>query len=173
MSGWAASMSALANFLYVLDLFVEIVCHPLPIQLLCSAPLPTSTRRQETDEPTHVAGGGRTSPAPALSSTTTLRRRPSHRRQSSVAAISWSRFDPNNPSSRRDSNASWMRDGELDYDMSTRTGRSAVSRPFSWGPVGEFYYRESLCLSETDRSLFSHHECTVWCRGTTTALTFS
>lgn len=47
-----------------------------------------------------------------------------------------------------------MRDG--DYDEAT--GRSA-SRPFSWGPVGEFYYRESLCLSETDRSLFSHHEC--------------
>lgn len=114
---------------------------------------------QETDEPTNGVAGERTSPAPP-----TLRRRPSHRRQSSVAAISWSRFDQNtggaaNPSSRRDSNASWMRDGELDYDMSTRTGRSG--RPFSWGPVGEFYYRESLCLSETDRSLFSHHECTL------------
>lgn len=83
----------------------------------------------------------------------TLRRRPSHRRQSS-AAISWSRFE--DPSDRRrDSNASWIRD-EDDDEVSTRTGRS---RPNSWGPIGEFYYRESLCLSETDKSMFSHQEC--------------
>lgn len=82
-----------------------------------------------------------------------LRRRSSHRRQSSVA-ISWNRFE--DPSDRRrDSNASWIRDAD-DDEVSGRTGRS---RPNSWGPVGEFYYRESLCLSETDKSLFSHHEC--------------
>lgn len=83
-----------------------------------------------------------------------LRRRPSHRRQSSVA-ISWSRFEDQSDR-RRDSNASWARDEDIYDEVSTRTGRS---RPNSWGPVGEFYYRESLCLSETDRSLFSHQEC--------------
>lgn len=85
-----------------------------------------------------------------------LRRRPSHRRQSSVA-ISWSRFEDQSDR-RRDSNASWARDEDIYDEVSTRTGRS---RPNSWGPVGEFYYRESLCLSETDRSLFSHQECNL------------
>lgn len=85
-----------------------------------------------------------------------MRRRPSHRRQSSVA-ISWSRFEDQSDR-RRDSNASWARDEDIYDEVSTRTGRS---RPNSWGPVGEFYYRESLCLSETDRSLFSHQECNL------------
>ena len=86
-----------------------------------------------------------------LESKVKLRRRSASQRRRSSVAISWSRFeDPSDK--RRDSTASWVQEGD---DMpSTRVGR-----PDSWGPVGEFYYRESLCLSETDRSLFSHHEC--------------
>lgn len=97
-------------------------------------------------------------PVPAV----TLRRRPSHRRQSS-AAISWSRFEDTGSTGRRDSFASsWMRDDPDYEELSTRAGPVASSRPYSWGPVGEFFYRESLSHhSDTDRSLFSHHVCTL------------
>lgn len=43
-------------------------------------------------------------------------------------------------------------------DCSMRTNRS---RPYSWGPVGEFFYRESLSFYESERSPASHHECNV------------
>lgn len=90
-----------------------------------------------------------------------MRRRPSHRRQSSVG-ISFYRHQEEHSHRRRFSYASssWIRDADDNDDdadeMSIRTGRS---RPCSWGPVGEFFYRESLCFSESERSPISHHEC--------------
>lgn len=97
---------------------------------------------------------------PDQTPTVTLRRRPSHRRQSSVA-ISWSRFEDPGSAGRRDSYASsWMRDDPDYEELTTQAGPSAAGRPFSWGPVGEFFYRESLSHhSDTDRSLLSHHMC--------------
>lgn len=55
--------------------------------------------------------------------------------------------------------SSWIRDADDEADadeMSTRTGRS---RPCSWGPIGEFFYRDSLSFCDSERSPMSHHEC--------------
>lgn len=89
-----------------------------------------------------------------------MRRRPSHRRQSSVG-ISFYRQEEHSHRRRFSyASSSWIRDADDNDDdadeMSIRTGRS---RPCSWGPVGEFFYRESLCFSESERSPISHHEC--------------
>ncbi|XP_037048041.1 uncharacterized protein LOC119082595 [Bradysia coprophila] len=86
----------------------------------------------------------------------TLRAKPGHRRQSSVG-ISWNKFEDTR---RRSSYASWARDDDDgdDYEEISRSTRTR-SRPCSWGPVGEFYFRESMCLSETDRSMLSHQAC--------------
>lgn len=89
----------------------------------------------------------------------TLRRRPRHRRQSSVG-ITFNRGD-DYPDRRRYSYASsYIRDEDDDDDdgddVSTRTGRG---RPYSWGPVGEFFYRDSLSFCDSERSPTSHHEC--------------
>lgn len=86
----------------------------------------------------------------------TLRAKSGHRRQSSVG-ISWNKFEDQR---RRSSYASWVRDDDDadDYEEISRSTRTR-SRPCSWGPVGEFYFRESMCLSETDRSMLSHHAC--------------
>lgn len=106
---------------------------------------------------------------------TLRRRRPRHRRQSSVG-ISWNRFQERR---RRSSFTSWARDNdyvvdgdeatardadvddedENDDDVEGISGRTALSRPYSWGPVGEFYRQQSMCFSEIDRSLLSHQEC--------------
>lgn len=86
----------------------------------------------------------------------TLRTKSGHRRQSSVG-ISWNKFEDQR---RRSSYASWARDDDDadDYEEISRSTRTR-SRPCSWGPVGEFYFRESMCLSETDRSMLSHQAC--------------
>lgn len=91
----------------------------------------------------------------------TLRRRPSHRRQSSVG-ISFYRSEEQHSSHRRRfsyASSSWMRDADDEDEpdeISTRTGRG---RPYSWGPIGDFFYRDSLSFCESDRSPFSHQEC--------------
>lgn len=91
-----------------------------------------------------------------------MRRIPSHRRQSSVG-ISFYRHEEQTHRRRFSyASSSWIRDADdNDEDAdeaSTRTGRS---RPCSWGPVGDFFYRESLCFSESERSPLSHHECNL------------
>lgn len=87
----------------------------------------------------------------------TLRRRPRHRRQSSVG-ITFSGADE--PHHRRYSctSSTWNRDADDEEadGISARTGRS---RPYSWGPVGEFFYRDSLSFCDSERSPTSHHEC--------------
>lgn len=85
----------------------------------------------------------------------TLRIKSGHRRQSSVG-ISWNKFEEQQR--RRSSYASWVRDDDDDDEEMSRSTRTR-SRPCSWGPVGEFYFRESMCLSETDRSMLSHQAC--------------
>lgn len=86
----------------------------------------------------------------------TLRTKPGHRRQSSVG-ISWNKFEDQR---RRSSYASWVRDDDdADDDEEISRSTRTRSRPCSWGPVGEFYFRESMCLSETDRSMLSHQAC--------------
>lgn len=95
----------------------------------------------------------------------TLRRRRSHRRQSSVG-ITFYRTEEQHTSHRRRfsyASSSWMRDADDEDEpdeISTRTGRS---RPYSWGPVGEFFYRDSMSFCESDRSPFSHQECNLQC----------
>lgn len=92
----------------------------------------------------------------------TLRRRPSHRRQSSVGITFYHSEEQHTSHRRRYSYASssFMRDADDEADegdeLSTRTGRG---RPYSWGPVGEFFYRDSLSFGESDRLSFSHQEC--------------
>lgn len=86
----------------------------------------------------------------------TLRRK--HRRQSSVG-ISFRSDDQPSTHRRRSSYASssWVRDADDEADeLSTRR-----SRPGSWGPVGEFFYRDSLSFCESERSPASHHECNL------------
>lgn len=91
----------------------------------------------------------------------TLRRKPGHRRQSSMG-ISFYRNEEHQTTHRRRysyASSSWIRDADDEYDgddISTRTGRS---RPCSWGPVGDFFYRDSLSFFESERSSFSHQEC--------------
>lgn len=86
----------------------------------------------------------------------TLRRK--HRRQSSLGMSI--RSDGKQESRRRRSSytsSSWIRDADDEADeLSTRTGRS---RPCSWGPIGEFFYRDSLSFCDSERSPMSHHEC--------------
>lgn len=84
-----------------------------------------------------------------------LRRK--HRRQSSVG-ISFRSDDR-----RRFSYASssWVRDADDEADQDELTTRSGRSRPCSWGPVGEFFYRDSLSFCESERSPASHHECNL------------
>lgn len=79
-----------------------------------------------------------------------------HRRQSSIG-ISWNKFEDTR---RRSSYTSWARDDDDgdDYEEISRSTRTR-SRPYSWGPVGEIFFRESMCLSETDRSMLSHQAC--------------
>lgn len=81
-----------------------------------------------------------------------------HRRQSSLGISI--RSDGKQDSRRRRSSytsSSWMRDADDEADeLSTRTGRS---RPCSWGPIGEFFYRDSLSFCDSERSPMSHHEC--------------
>lgn len=80
-----------------------------------------------------------------------------HRRQSSLGVSI--RSDGMQDSRRRASYASSWGPRDADYDpdeMSTRTGRS---RPCSWGPIGEFFYRDSLSFCDSERSPVSHHEC--------------
>lgn len=85
----------------------------------------------------------------------TLRRK--HRRQSSVGI---SILSEGRESQRRRSSYtsnSWIRDADDEADeLSTRTGRS---RPTSWGPIGEIFYRDSLSFCDSERSPMSHHEC--------------
>lgn len=83
--------------------------------------------------------------------------RKKHRRQSSLGAS----FRRSDDSRRRSSYASssWVRDADDEAEpdeLSTRTGRS---RPGSWGPIGEFFYRDSLSFCDSERSPVSHHEC--------------
>lgn len=85
----------------------------------------------------------------------TLRR--TNRRKSSLG----SSFRRSDESRRRSSYASssWIRDADDEAEpdeLSTRTGRS---RPGSWGPIGEFFYRDSLSFCDSERSPVSHHEC--------------
>lgn len=89
-----------------------------------------------------------------------MRRRPSHRRQSSVG-ISFYRHEEQHTHRRRFSYASssWIQNDDNDDDGEENSARTGRSRPCSWGPVGEFFYRESLCFSESERSPISHHEC--------------
>lgn len=80
-----------------------------------------------------------------------------HRRQSSLGVPI--RCEGVRDSQRRRASAlSWGRG--IDYDtvdeLSTRTGRS---RPSSWGPIGEFFFRDSLSFCDSERSPMSHHEC--------------
>lgn len=85
----------------------------------------------------------------------TLRRK--HRRQSSVGI---SILSEGRESQRRRSSYtsnSWIRDADDEADeLSARTGRS---RPTSWGPIGEIFYRDSLSFCDSERSPMSHHEC--------------
>lgn len=85
----------------------------------------------------------------------TLRRK--HRRQSSLG-VSIRSEGIRDSQRRRASALSWGRG--IDYDavdeLSTRTGRS---RPSSWGPIGEFFFRDSLSFCDSERSPMSHHEC--------------
>lgn len=85
----------------------------------------------------------------------TLRRK--HRRQSSLG-VSIRSEGIRDTQRRRASALSWGRG--MDYDavdeLSTRTGRS---RPSSWGPIGEFFFRDSLSFCDSERSPMSHHEC--------------
>ena len=85
----------------------------------------------------------------------TLRRK--HRRQSSVGI---SILSEGRESQRRRSSYtsnSWIRDADDEADeLSTRIGRS---RPTSWGPIGEIFYRDSLSFCDSERSPMSHHEC--------------
>lgn len=85
----------------------------------------------------------------------TLRRK--HRRQSSLG-VSISEGIQDARRRRASCASSWgPRDADYDPDeMSTRTGRS---RPCSWGPIGEFFYRDSLSFCDSERSPMSHHEC--------------
>lgn len=96
----------------------------------------------------------------------TLRRRPSHRRQSSVG-ISFYRNEEHHTTHRRRfsyASSSWIRDADDEGgeeedepdEISTRTGRS---RPYSWGPIGDYFYRDSLSFCDSERSPISHHEC--------------
>lgn len=90
-----------------------------------------------------------------------------HRRQSSVGV---SIRSEGRESQRRRSSytySSWIRDADDEADeLSTRTGRS---RPCSWGPIGEVFYRDSLSFCDSERSPMSHHECNfqkiahLWC----------
>lgn len=89
----------------------------------------------------------------------TLRRK--HRRQSSLGVSIKS--DGQESRRRRSSytSTSWVRDADDEADadeLSTRTGRS---RPGSWGPIGEFFYRDSLSFCDSERSPMSHHECNL------------
>lgn len=77
----------------------------------------------------------------------TLRRK--HRRKSSMG-ISFRSDDPK----RRSSYTSTY----FDPDELSRTSRS---RPCSWGPVAEFFYRDSLSFCESERSPTSHQECNL------------
>lgn len=120
---------------------------PFPSQLLSSSSIYCLCWKETEDE------------------TVTLRRRPSHRRQSSVG-ITFYRNEEQHTSHRRRfsyASSSWMRDADDEDEadeISTRTGRS---RPCSWGPVGEFFYRDSLSFCESERSRFSHQECNSQC----------
>ncbi|XP_059615895.1 uncharacterized protein LOC132261224 [Phlebotomus argentipes] len=78
------------------------------------------------------------------------RLRHGHRRESSMGT-SWA-ADTVNPQ-RRASDISWA---IVDDEISARS--VPRRRPFSWGPVGEASYRQSL-LSTSSRSPVSHHEC--------------
>lgn len=83
--------------------------------------------------------------------------RKKHRRQSSLGAS----FRRSDESRRRFSYASssFVRDADDEEEpdeLSTRTGRS---RPGSWGPIGELFYRDSLSFCDSERSPVSHHEC--------------
>lgn len=81
-----------------------------------------------------------------------LRRK--HRRQSSVGLSIRSEGRERRRSSY--TSTSWIRDADDEADESTRTGRS---RPCSWGPIGEIFYRDSLSFCDSERSPMSHHEC--------------
>ncbi|XP_031619369.1 piezo-type mechanosensitive ion channel component isoform X2 [Contarinia nasturtii] len=83
-----------------------------------------------------------------------LRRK--HRRQSSVGLSIRSEGRERRRSSY--TSTSWIRDADDEADESTRTGRS---RPCSWGPIGEIFYRDSLSFCDSERSKcspLSHHE---------------
>lgn len=79
----------------------------------------------------------------------TLRKKINHIRQSSVGIVS----------SQYDDEFTDAHDHE-DMSYSTRARRRSIS----WEPFGEFYIRDSMCLSETDRSMLSHQECKVFFR---------
>lgn len=80
-----------------------------------------------------------------------------HRRQSSLG-VSIRSEGLRDSQRRRASALSWGRgiDYEAVDELSTRTGRS---RPSSWGPIGEFFFRDSLSFCDSERSPMSHHEC--------------
>lgn len=65
------------------------------------------------------------------------------------------------PTSRRRS--SYVTTWAEDDDDALTTTRAARRRQYSWGPVGEAGFRDSI-RSASSRSPVSHHECKLDCQ---------